>query len=132
MAGPDGGLAAQLGLRGVPTETAAPGRPAREALFRLIAAAQATDPLAPVTVAVPSPYAGLSLRRELGRAHGLVNVRFLALARVAELLGAPSLAEAGRVPLTATRQVEAVHTAGLNAAQLHGQAVDDTRLIVDT
>ena len=37
MAGPDGGLAAQLGLRGVPTETAAPGRPAREALFRLIA-----------------------------------------------------------------------------------------------
>ena len=98
------------GLGAVPTMMASPGRPARDALFAQIADVQGGDPLAPVTVAV-SPYAALSLRRELGRTHGLVNVRFVALARVAELLGAPGLADAGRVPLTVPHRVEAVHAA---------------------
>ena len=95
-------------LAGVPTIHVAPGAPARQALWDLVASRQDPDPLAPVTVAVPSPYAGLSLRRELGRQRGLVNVRFLALSGIAELLGAPHLASTGRTPLTPARRTEAV------------------------
>ena len=85
------------------------GLPARELLWTLVREAKRGDPLAPVTVAVPTPYAGLALRRDLARRHGLVNVQFIALPRIAELVGAPTLAAAGRVPLTAIRRVEAVH-----------------------
>lgn len=85
------------------------GPAARTVLRERIHAAKAGDPLAPVTVAVPSPYAGLSLRRHLGsQPGGLVNVAFLPLARIAELLGAPSLAAAGRRPLSAAVRREAL------------------------
>jgi ATP-dependent helicase/nuclease subunit B len=84
------------------------GPPAREALREAVASAKGRDPLAPVTVAVPSTYAGLALRRALARPSGLVNVRFLALARVSELLGAPTLAEGRRRPLTRPLRAEAV------------------------
>lgn len=88
------------------------GADARDALWALVAAFRAGDPLAPVTVAVPSTYAALALRREAGRRPGgSVNVRFLSLNRVAELLGAPFLAAPGRVPLTATRRAGAIRAA---------------------
>ena len=86
------------------------GPPATDALRVAIAGAKGDDALAPVTVAVPSNYAGLALRRALGR-EGLVNVRFLVLARVAELLGAPALAAQSRRPLTGTVRAEAVRSA---------------------
>src|SRR4051794_39921564 len=92
------------------------GRPARDALEALVAEAKGDGPLLPVTVAVPSNDAGLSLRRPgatfgADGAAGLVNVRFLALNRVAELLGAPFLAEPDRVPLTAEARLEAARVA---------------------
>jgi RecB family exonuclease len=88
------------------------GRPAEQALAAAVVEAKAGDPLAPVTVAVPSVFAGLGLRRRLAvLLGGLANVRFLVPARVAELLGAPRLAAAGRRPLTRALRAEAVRAA---------------------
>src|SRR3954470_13729466 len=92
------------------------GRPARAALEALVAEAKGADALQPVTVAVPSSYSGLALRRHDARfgvagGPGLVNVRFLALNRVAELLGAPFLAEPDRVPLTREARLDATRVA---------------------
>lgn len=80
------------------------GRPALEALARVVAEAQGGDPLAPVTVVVPSAPASVSVRRALGRraATGVANVRTLALPQLAELLAAPVASAAGRRPLTPT------------------------------
>ena len=92
------------------------GAPARAAVRARTRALQAGDPLRPVTVAVPSNYAGLALRRALTRAEGddrggLVNVRFLVLPRVIELLGAPLLAASGQRPLTSLLRGELIRSA---------------------
>ena len=68
-------------------------------LLRLIRSIQGEDSLRPVTVVGPSNYAHLSMRHRLGR-FGIANVRFMVFPRLAELLGAPSLAARGRIPLT--------------------------------
>src|SRR5262249_59382679 len=56
----------------------------------------------------PSTDAGLAARGALAGRDGFVNVRFLALARLAELLGAPALAAQRRRPLSRPLRAEAV------------------------
>lgn len=88
----------------------------REALWRLVREAkQDGGVLAPVTVVGPSQYANLCLRQELGRS-GFANVRFVLLPMLAELLGAASMARAGRRPLTPVLEAVAVRGA-LQSAQ---------------
>ena len=87
------------------------GPPAREALTRAIRDAKTSDPLAPVTVVVPNNYAGLALRRDLAATAPMVNVRWMVLARLAELLGGAALAASGRSPLVPWLESEAVRTA---------------------
>lgn len=85
------------------------GPAAAAALHRCVAAAKAGDPLAPVTVVVPSNYVGVAARRHLASAHsggiggrgeGVAGVMFATPYRLAELLGAPVLAAAARRPVS--------------------------------
>jgi ATP-dependent helicase/nuclease subunit B len=90
----------------ISTVTTTYGRPALEALARVVAAAKADEPLAPVTVVVPSNHAGVTARRALAsqagaitsRGVGIIGVNFLTPHRLAELLGAARLAGGGRRP----------------------------------
>ena len=89
--------------------TAAYGPPAALALRDAVAAAKGDDPLAPVTVVVPTNYVGVAVRRQLAggnlgpvsaRGNGIAGVTFLTVYRMAELLGAPRLAESRRRPVS--------------------------------
>ncbi len=78
------------------------GAAAMRALAGAVSAAQEGDPLAPVTVVVPSNYAGVAARRWLaGQGRGVANLTVVTAYRLAELLAAPRLAAAGRRPVTA-------------------------------
>lgn len=78
------------------------GRPATEALARVVVEAKAGDALSPVTVVVPSNFAGLVARRMLGSGDvgpaGIANVSFVTPFRLAELLASGHLGD--RRPLT--------------------------------
>ncbi|MFN8105310.1 MAG: PD-(D/E)XK nuclease family protein [Acidimicrobiia bacterium] len=85
------------------------GLAAAEALHRCVAAAKEGDPLAPVTIVVPSNYVGVAARRRLasgglgaltGSGVGVAGVVVLTPYRLAELLGAARLAAAGRRPVS--------------------------------
>ena len=91
--------------------TTAYGRPATDLLAGQVQAAKGGDRLAPVTVIVPSNYAAVSTRRALaGRPGGAANVTFLTLFRLAERLGAASLAAAGRRPVSTPVLAQAVRS----------------------
>ncbi len=71
----------------------------KEALWQAVnEAKEQNGPLAPVTIVGPSLYANLSLRHELGR-KGFANVSFILFPALAELLGAATMAKAGKRPL---------------------------------
>jgi hypothetical protein len=95
------------------------GQPAARALHEEVAAAKAGEPLAPVTVVVPSNHVGVASRRLLasgslasgslssgplgsvaGAGVGLAAVTFVTTFRLAELLGAASLAGQGKQPVS--------------------------------
>lgn len=100
------------------TVPVAPGQ-AYPALAAALAAAKGDDPLAPVTVVVPTNASGVAARRWLGRqphpwGHGIAAVDMLTLGRVAELLAGPELAASGRHPVS-TPVVELALTAVLGS-----------------
>lgn len=98
-----------IGSMALTVEWVGYGRPAAHALRSSVAAVKGGEPLAPVTVVVPSNHVGVAARRLLasgaigpvcGRGTGLAAVTFLTVYRLAELLGAPGLAGAGRRPVS--------------------------------
>ncbi len=105
----------------VPTVMVTPyGRPALAALHRQLVAAKAGDPLRPATVVVSTNMIGLGTRRALaggelgpltGAAAGIAGVDFVTPYRLAERLGAPLLAGAGKRPLSTPVIAAAVRSA---------------------
>ncbi len=99
------------------TAVRVPVGPAATASLRgRIAALQAGDPLAPVTVIVPTHHAGLHLRHRLA-ATGYAGVRFTVLSRLAEMLGAARLGGEGLLPLTAPVRSALIRTALRSAGE---------------
>ena len=76
----------------------------------MVAEAKAGNPFAPVTVVPPNAYAGIGLRRMLGGDGGLLNVGFMAITRLAEQLGAPTMASQRRRPLSAAAEMAVIRT----------------------
>jgi ATP-dependent helicase/nuclease subunit B len=73
---------------------------ALDALSAAIRHAQGGSRLEPVTVAVPTNTCGVMTRRALGRSVGIAGVDMVTLNRLAELVGGPVLAAAGRSPMS--------------------------------
>ena len=89
------------------------GRPSRERLQALVAEAKASNPLAPVTIVPPNTFAGIGLRRVLAGDGGLLNVGLMALARLAEQMGAPTMASQQRRPLSAAAEMAVIRTVAM-------------------
>jgi RecB family exonuclease len=109
------------------------GHAASQAFLDAVALAKHDDPLAPVTVIVPTNSVGVSARRrlasgELGRvtptARGVVGVTFLTVYRLAELLGAPHLAAATRRPVSTPVIAAAVRASLAREPGLFAPVVD--------
>ncbi len=84
---------------------------ARQVLAEVIRGAQAGNSLAPVTVVVPSNLVGLDTRRWLARERAVVNVRFVVIERLAELVAARRLAGRGKRPRSRWTWVELLREA---------------------
>ena len=85
-------------------------------LRRLVAEAKADDPLASVTVVVPSNYVGVSVRRSLARRSvtsagvGVAGIDLVTSYRLAELIAAPTLAADHRRPVSNPVVAAAIRT----------------------
>ncbi len=96
--------------------TTAYGPAAHDALARAVSEAKGGDPLAPVTVVVPSHYVGLAARRALGRRRhgstaGVAAVAFHTAYSLAEHLGGAEMAHQGRRGVSTAVIAAAVRTA---------------------
>lgn len=76
--------------------TTAYGASALAALGEVVGAAKRADPMAPVTVIVPTNLAGIAARRHLAQGvnglSGIAGIEVSTLARLAERFAAPALA----------------------------------------
>ena len=98
---------ATLGVVGFTAQGTAYGRAAVELLARQVTDLKDGDPLAPVTIVVPSNYAAVATRRALAaRPGGIAAVELLTLHRLAERLASLD----GRRPVTAPVLAQAVRT----------------------
>ena len=118
------------------------GRPAAEELRASISSSKGDEPLAPVTIVVPSNYVGVATRRLLasgalgpvsGRGIGVAAVSFVTVYRLAELLGSAQLAGSGRRPVS-TPVIAAALRAALTQepgifAPVAGHAATETALV---
>jgi hypothetical protein len=106
------------------------GAPALDVLVDTVSAAKRVDPLAPVTVIVPSALAGLTVRRRLAADSGVVALDTVVLAGLASRLAAKRLATSGRRPLTPVQRAALARTvlvherARLTGAVDHPATVD--------
>ena len=109
------------------------GEAATRALFDAVVAAKRGDPLAPVTVVVPTNYVGVAARRllaggTLGRVadagDGIAGVTFLTAYRLAELIGAPRLAGAHRRPVSTPVLAAAVRAVLADAPGMFAPVAD--------
>src|SRR6476619_1257590 len=109
------------------------GPEASRALHTAVVAAKAGDPLAAVTVVVPTNYVGVAARRLLGSGAlgqitddgaGVAGVTFLTVYRLAELLGAPRLAGARRRPVSTPVLAAAVRAVLATAPGIFGPVAD--------
>ena len=118
------------------------GRPAAEELRSTISLAKGDEPLAPVTIVVPSNYVGVATRRLLasgalgsvcGRGTGVAAVSFVTVYRLAELLGAAQLAGSGRRPVSTPVIAAALRSALTSQpgifAPVAGHAATETALV---
>ena len=101
------------------------GLEAQSALVESIARSKTLDgqfdPLAPVTIVVPSSLAGYHIRRSLGRRPGgMVNVQVRPLQALLELIGSTALIAAGRRPLPDVRRYEAIRSVAETGPSVFG------------
>jgi hypothetical protein len=106
------------------------GAPAIEALTAAVGASKAIDPLAPVTVVVPSALAAVTIRRRLVNRGGIIALDTVTFPGLAARLAAARLAADGRKPLgglhraALARSVLARERARLTSAADHPATVD--------
>ncbi|WP_152187101.1 hypothetical protein, partial [Segeticoccus rhizosphaerae] len=99
---------------GVHVTSTSYGRPALRALHDLVAVAKRDDPMAPVTVLVPTNVVGIVARRHLARGvdgrTGVAGLFVTTLPRLAEQLAAPALTAQQRRPATRPVTAAAIRT----------------------
>ena len=88
-------------------------------LREIVSTLKRDDPLAPVTVVVPTRYAAVAVRRALASERGIANVQFRTMSDLAGVLGKREAAEGGRSKLTRHLEAAAIRA---TADGVHSQS----------